>query len=127
MKYASDIRSSLFECLRAANLTRLNEGVRMAGLLEGKKGLVLNIANDRSIAWAIADNAIKQGATCGFGFLPMEKMERRVRKSLEEMARPTLGCNPATSAPTNRSQRSSRQRATNSARSTLWCTRWRLP
>ena len=25
----------------------------MAGLLEGKKGLVLNIANDRSIAWSI--------------------------------------------------------------------------
>jgi len=54
-------------------------------LLAGKTGLILNIANDRSIAWAIADNAIKHGATCGFGFLPMEKMERRVRKSLEEM------------------------------------------
>ena len=35
------------------------------GLLTGKKGLVLNIANDRSIAWAIADNAIKQGAEFG--------------------------------------------------------------
>src|SRR5256714_7517399 len=57
----------------------------MPGLLTGKKGLVLNIANDRSIAWHIANNAIKQGATCGFGYLPMEKMERRVRKSLEEM------------------------------------------
>ncbi len=55
------------------------------GLLEGKKGLILNIANDRSIAWAIADNCRKQGATCGYGYLPMEKMERRVRKSLEEM------------------------------------------
>ena len=55
------------------------------GLLEGKKGLILNIANDRSIAWHIANNAIKHGATCGFGFLPIEKMERRVRKSLEEM------------------------------------------
>jgi enoyl-[acyl-carrier protein] reductase I len=55
------------------------------GLLEGKKGLILNIANDRSIAWHIANNAIKHGATCGFGFLPLEKMERRVRKSLEEM------------------------------------------
>ncbi len=55
------------------------------GLLDGKKGLILNIANDRSIAWAIADNCIKQGATCGFGYLPLEKMERRVRKSLEEM------------------------------------------
>ena len=57
------------------------------GLLDGKKGLVLNIANDRSIAWHIANNAIKHGATCGFGFLPMdnpEKSERRVRKALED-------------------------------------------
>ena len=57
------------------------------GLLDGKKGLVLNIANDRSIAAHIAHNAVKQGATCGFGFLPMdnpEKSERRVRKAMEE-------------------------------------------
>jgi enoyl-[acyl-carrier protein] reductase I len=54
------------------------------GLLEGKKGLILNIANDRSIAWHIAVNAIKHGAKCGFGFLPIEKMERRVRKAMEE-------------------------------------------
>ncbi|MGA2496351.1 MAG: enoyl-ACP reductase [Tepidisphaeraceae bacterium] len=56
------------------------------GLLAGKKGLILNIANDRSIAAFIADNCIKQGATCGFGFLPMdnpEKSERRVRKAME--------------------------------------------
>ncbi len=58
------------------------------GLLDGKTGLILNIANDRSIAWAIADNCRKQGATCGYGYLPMEKMERRVRKSLEEMGEP---------------------------------------
>jgi enoyl-[acyl-carrier protein] reductase I len=55
------------------------------GLLDGKKGLILNVANDRSIAWHIANNAIKQGATCGFGYLPLEKMERRVRKALEEL------------------------------------------
>jgi enoyl-[acyl-carrier protein] reductase I len=54
------------------------------GILDGKKGLILNIANDRSIAWHIATNAIKQGATCGFGYLPVEKMERRVRKAMEE-------------------------------------------
>ncbi len=56
------------------------------GLLAGKKGLILNIANDRSIAAYIADICIKQGATCGFGFLPMdnpEKSERRVRKAME--------------------------------------------
>ncbi len=54
-------------------------------ILNGKKGLILNIANDRSIAWHIANNCLKQGATLGYGFLPIEKMERRVRKSLEEM------------------------------------------
>src|SRR5436190_13009301 len=54
------------------------------GILDGKTGLILNIANDRSIAWHIATNAIKQGARCGFGFLPIEKMERRVRKAMEE-------------------------------------------
>lgn len=57
------------------------------GLLDGKKGLILNIANDRSIATYIAANCIKHGAKCGFGFLPMEnreKSERRVRKAMEE-------------------------------------------
>ena len=54
------------------------------GLLDGKKGLVLNIANDRSIAWHIANNAVKQGATCGFGYLPIGKMERRVREAMRE-------------------------------------------
>jgi len=56
-------------------------------LLEGKKGLILNVANDRSIASYIAASAVKHGATCGFGFLPMdnpEKAERRVRKAMEE-------------------------------------------
>lgn len=53
-------------------------------LLQGKTGLVLNIANDRSIAWHIANNCVKQGATVGCGYLPIEKMERRVRKAMEE-------------------------------------------
>ncbi len=58
------------------------------GLLDGKKGLILNIANDRSIATHIATNCVQQGAKCGFGFFPMggntEKSERRVRKAMEE-------------------------------------------
>src|SRR3954447_19102821 len=56
-------------------------------LLDGKTGLILNIANDRSIATHIASNCIKQGARCGFGFLPMdniEKSQRRVKKAMEE-------------------------------------------
>jgi len=54
------------------------------GLLEGKKGLILNIANDRSIAWHIAKAAMGEGADCGFGYLPTEKMERRVRRAMAE-------------------------------------------
>jgi enoyl-[acyl-carrier protein] reductase I len=57
------------------------------GLLEGKTGLVLNIANDRSIATHIAAAAVREGAACGFGFLPMdniEKSQRRVRKAMQE-------------------------------------------
>src|SRR3982751_1609488 len=57
------------------------------GLLDGKKGLILNIANDRSIATHIANNAIRQGAACGFGFLPMdniEKSQRRVTRAMTE-------------------------------------------
>jgi enoyl-[acyl-carrier protein] reductase I len=56
-------------------------------LLQGKKGLILNIANDRSIGAHIGHNAVQQGATVGFGFLAMdnrEKSERRARKALEE-------------------------------------------
>lgn len=54
------------------------------GLLEGKKGLIFGVANDRSIAWHIAKNMIDHGAVCGFSHLPGEKMERRVRRTLEE-------------------------------------------
>jgi enoyl-[acyl-carrier protein] reductase I len=69
----------------------------MAGLLEGKKGLILNVANDRSIAAHIGNNAVKAGATCGFGFLPMdnaEKSERRVRKAMEEFGFPSAWLHP---------------------------------
>jgi len=52
-------------------------------LLEGKKGLVFGVANDRSIAWHIARNAAANGATCAFAHLPGEKMEQRVRRTLE--------------------------------------------
>jgi enoyl-[acyl-carrier protein] reductase I len=52
-------------------------------LLEGRRGLVFGIANDRSIACHIAQACVNHGATCGFPYLPGEKNERRVRKALE--------------------------------------------
>lgn len=50
------------------------------GLFEGKKGVVLGVANDFSIAWAISQKMLEQGAELGFTHLPGDKMERRVRK-----------------------------------------------
>src|SRR5205814_9100544 len=61
------------------------------GLLDGKKGLILNVANDRSIAWHIGHNAIQHGANCGFGYLVMgdaDKSLRRAKKSLDEIGAP---------------------------------------
>ncbi|MCB9850202.1 MAG: enoyl-ACP reductase [Phycisphaerales bacterium] len=55
------------------------------GLLEGRKGLVVGIANERSIAWSIAKLLVEAGATCAFTHLPGEKMERRARKAIESI------------------------------------------
>lgn len=56
---------------------------------ENKKGLILGVANDRSIAWAIAKNIMEQGGECGFTHLPdrpddpREKNKNRVAKCLK--------------------------------------------
>jgi enoyl-[acyl-carrier protein] reductase I len=53
------------------------------GLLDGRKGLVFGIANDRSIACHVAQSLSAEGAVCGYAHLPGEKNEKRVRKALE--------------------------------------------
>ena len=50
------------------------------GPLTGKKGLILGVANDFSIAWSISKRLLDEGAELGFTHLPGDKMERRVRK-----------------------------------------------
>jgi enoyl-[acyl-carrier protein] reductase I len=55
------------------------------GLLDGKKGIVFGIANERSYAWYIAKRLIEQGATLAFTFLPFGKMEHRVGKAVEAL------------------------------------------
>lgn len=52
-------------------------------LMQGKKGIVFGVANDRSLGWQIADQLHQEGAELGFNYLPNEKMERRVRKLTE--------------------------------------------
>ena len=54
------------------------------GLLDGKKGLVLGVANDHSIAWGIARALHAEGAELGFNFLG-EALERRVRPLAESL------------------------------------------
>jgi enoyl-[acyl-carrier protein] reductase I len=53
------------------------------GLLDGKVGLVVGIANDRSYAFHIARSLREHGATCAYTHLPGEKNERRTRRAVE--------------------------------------------
>ena len=60
------------------------------GLFDGKKGLVLGVANDRSIAWAIAKTVMEEGGEVGFTHLPdrpddeKQKNRRRVTKCTDQ-------------------------------------------
>ena len=49
----------------------------MAGLLQGKRGLIMGLANDKSIAWGIARCAAEQGATLAFSYQG-EALKKRV-------------------------------------------------
>jgi enoyl-[acyl-carrier protein] reductase I len=55
------------------------------GLMSGKRGLVVGIANDRSYATFIAKQLLEHGAELIFTHLPGEKMERRCRMAIEEL------------------------------------------
>jgi enoyl-[acyl-carrier protein] reductase I len=48
------------------------------GILAGKKGLILGVANDKSIAWGVTQAAHREGAELGFNYLG-EALEKRVR------------------------------------------------
>jgi enoyl-[acyl-carrier protein] reductase I len=65
------------------------------GLFTGKKGLVLGVANEYSIAWAISKQLIEQGAEVGFTHLPGDKMERRVRKTVPADVKFLVSCDVA--------------------------------
>lgn len=48
------------------------------GILQGKNGLIFGVANEKSIAWGIAQAAYREGATLGFNYLN-PALEKRVR------------------------------------------------
>lgn len=61
-------------------------------LLDGKTGMIVGIANERSYAWFIAQEFLKHGARCIFTHLPGDKNEHRTRRAVEALGvqSPTL-------------------------------------
>ena len=55
------------------------------GLLDGKKGIIYGVRNERSIAWGCAQSLAREGATFALTFFG-EREEKEVRKLA-----PTLG------------------------------------
>jgi enoyl-[acyl-carrier protein] reductase I len=53
-------------------------------LMQGKRGLIMGVANNRSIAWAIAQAVSAQGGECAFTYQG-EALEKRVRPLAESV------------------------------------------
>ncbi|MDR6852723.1 enoyl-[acyl-carrier protein] reductase I [Sphingomonas sp. BE123] len=56
----------------------------MTGLMQGKRGLIMGLANDRSLAWGIAKKLREHGAELAFSYQG-EALERRVRPLAAEL------------------------------------------
>lgn len=56
----------------------------MKGLMEGKRGLIMGVANDHSIAWGIAQAVAVHGAKLAFTYQG-EALEKRVRPLAESV------------------------------------------
>ena len=54
------------------------------GIMNGKRGIVMGVANDRSIAWGIAEAVAKQGAEIAFTYQG-DSLEKRVRPLAEKV------------------------------------------
>ena len=54
------------------------------GLMAGKRGLIMGVANDRSIAWGISKAVAQQGAQLAFTYQG-EALEKRVRPLAEQL------------------------------------------
>lgn len=65
-------------------------GPAKAGILAGKRGLVMGVANNRSIAWGIARAAHLAGAELAFTFQG-DALEKRVRPLAAELGAQVVG------------------------------------
>ena len=71
---------------RAQQSALARSGEEKSMLLEGKKGLIVGVANKHSIAWAIAQSAANQGAQLLFNY-----QNERLRENVEELVRTIPG------------------------------------
>jgi enoyl-[acyl-carrier protein] reductase I len=62
----------------------MSERASLSTLMSGKKGLIMGVANDRSIAWGIAKAAHDHGAELAFTYQG-DALEKRVRPLAEEI------------------------------------------
>lgn len=56
----------------------------MSGLMEGKRGLIMGLANDKSLAWGIAKQLAEQGAELAFSYQG-EALAKRVKPLAEQL------------------------------------------
>ena len=56
----------------------------MSGLMEGKRGLIMGLANDKSLAWGIAKKLHEQGAEMAFSYQG-EALKKRVGPLAEQL------------------------------------------
>lgn len=56
----------------------------MTGLMKGKRGLIMGLANDKSLAWGIARKLYEHGAELAFSYQG-EALEKRVRPLAESV------------------------------------------
>jgi enoyl-[acyl-carrier protein] reductase I len=61
----------------------------MAGAFEGKRGLIVGVANKRSIAWAIAQQLADGGASLAFTYQG-ERIEKSVRDLAQSVSSPLV-------------------------------------
>ncbi len=56
----------------------------MTGLMAGKRGLIMGLANDKSLAWGIAQRLKSEGAELAFSYQGAV-MEKRVRPLADQL------------------------------------------
>ncbi len=73
-----------------SNPTSADAQYSISGLLKGKRGIILGVANNRSIAWGIAKSCHDAGAELAFTYQG-DALEKRVRPLAQDLGAHVLG------------------------------------